>query len=108
MTWQTATSILALIVSIVSFTLTYLLNRRSAVTVKQPIIVFEYDRQDGWKIRNIGKGPALNIVVSVRGKQTKWLYPVRVPALGDGKEFALHWIGNLNAWMLGVTYSDFE
>jgi hypothetical protein len=105
---QMAISFTALLVAVVSFVLTYLLNRQGAVTSKQPIIVFEFDPQVGWRIRNIGKGPALNLVVSVRGKESKWSYPVSVPSLRDGTDFTLAWIGMLNTWMLGATYSDFE
>jgi hypothetical protein len=99
-----AIALLALLVGAVS----YFLNRRNTVTGKQPVIVFEFDQQAGWKIRNIGKGPAMNVVVDVRGKATDWSHPVAVPSVREGAEFTLWWIGTLNVWMLGATYSDFE
>ena len=50
----------------------------------------------------------MNLVVYVRGRTTKWLHPVSVPSLREGSDFKLSWVGSLNAWMLGATYSDYE
>ena len=91
-----------------SFVLTYRLNKRGSIVGKQPILVFEYDQAAGWKIRNIDNGPALNISIWLRGKESKWSHEVRVPALSKDREFTLNWVGKLNAWMLGAVYGDFE
>ncbi len=101
---------ISLIFSLLAFcvaTLSFWLNRRNAILARQPVVVFEYD-QGGWRVRNIGKGPAMNLVVHVRGRETKWLHPVSVPSLREGSDFDLSWIGSLNVWMLGATYADYE
>jgi hypothetical protein len=106
--WVTLSSALIATFAFILATTTYLLNHRNAITARQPVLVFEFDQTEGWKIRNVGKGPALNVIVSIRGKNTLWKYPVTTPSLKDGNEFGLHWLGKLNTWMLGATYSDFD
>ena len=88
--------------------LAYLLTRQNAVVARRPVLVFEWTETTGWQIHNPGNGPAMNIRVSVRGKQTKWTPPVIVPSIPSGADFDLAWIGRLNAWMLGAEYEDFS
>lgn len=52
-----ALSLTALLLSLVTFALNYRQSRRSTVTTRKPILVFEYDGGIGWILRNVGAGP---------------------------------------------------
>ena len=76
-----------------------------------PVLVFEYDGRRGWLLRNLGNGPALNVLVAeknVQGpKRGEWFGPVRVPPMGRGAEYVLDWLGHEGESGLGATYDDF-
>jgi hypothetical protein len=72
----------------------------------QPVLGFEYDSARGWTLKNIGDGPALEIIVAQRGKDQTWQSPVRVPPLGAGERFVLSWLGHANVDVLGATFRD--
>jgi hypothetical protein len=97
----------ALIVSITTFALNYRHTRRSAVLGRKPVLVFEYDGERGWFLRNVGSGPALNIVVAQK-HAGEWFNPVRISPLARDGEFLLIWLGHVNTTGLGATYSDTE
>jgi hypothetical protein len=67
-----ALSSTALLVSVVTFALNYLHSRKSAVRARKPVLVFEYDGDVGWVLRNVGAGPALNIVVAQKRVAGEW------------------------------------
>jgi hypothetical protein len=106
MDWKQYVAIAALVVSIISFVLTYSLSKRTAVTGVRPVLVFEYTENAGWIIRNVGNGPALNIVVAMKGDNTDWVTPVRIPPLSKDGMFKLAWVGHSNVRTLGAYYSD--
>ena len=94
MDWKQYVSVAALIVSVVSFGLTYSLSARSAVTSVRPVLVIEYSQQDGWYVRNVGNGPALNVIVAMKDKTSDWKMPVRIPPLQKDGRFSLDWVGH--------------
>lgn len=104
-------SITALGFSIVSF----LIGFRSARAVERrgrmPVLVFQYDGQRGWVLRNVGNGPALNVVVAKKHVQgpdrDTWFDAVRVPPLGRDSELLLKWLGHQGDFGLGALYDDF-
>jgi hypothetical protein len=98
----------ALLVSIVTFTLNYRHTRRSAVLARKPVLVFEYDAHRGWLLRNVGAGPALNVIVAQKPVGGDWLNPVRVPPLSRDGSFALEWLNHANTTGLGASYTDTE
>jgi hypothetical protein len=98
----------ALIVSLLTFALNYRFTRRSAVLGRKPVLVFEYDGMNGWILRNVGVGPALNILVAQKRVGGEWFNPVRVPPLSKDGQMLLRWLGHVNSTGLGATYSDFE
>jgi hypothetical protein len=74
----------------------------------KPVLVFVDEPEEGcWVLRNIGTGPALNIVVAQR-KDGQWFNPVKVPPLINGGSFKLTWLGRVNDTGLGTTYADSE
>jgi hypothetical protein len=106
MDWKQYVSVAALLFSLVSFSLTFGLSKSSAVTAVRPVLVFEYSESDGWSVRNVGNGPALNVLVATKNDDSDWLQPVRIPTLKRDGAFPLNWIGHLNVRTLGASYMD--
>lgn len=108
----TTVSIAAILLSAVTFGLSYRASRAADRRARIPVLVFVYDDGTrGWLLRNVGNGPALNIEVAqkvVRGEQAgSWINPVRVPPIGRDKEVLLSWLGDTNVYGLGAVYEDF-
>jgi hypothetical protein len=98
----------ALVVALTTFALNYRHARRATVLGRKPVLVFLYDNDRGWILRNIGSGPALNIVVAQKRVGGEWFNPVRVPPLPKDGEFIPVWLHHVNTTGLGATYTDFE
>jgi hypothetical protein len=101
-------SVTALLVSVVTFGLSFWFSWRSAVTAQRPVLVFVYQQGTGWILRNIGGGPALNVLVAQKKMGGEWFNPVRVPPCQEDGEFTLQWLDHVNTTGLGATYTDFE
>ena len=95
---------LALFVSVASFFFAW----RADVISRRPVLVILYDGDRGWVLRNVGNGPALNIIVAQKKPKGEWFNPVRVPALAREQEFVMTWLGHVNTTGLGATYEDFK
>ena len=98
----------AVVFSIVSFGFSFFLTARTSRASIRPVIALVYDNNIGWSIRNIGNGPALNVVVAQKPIKSNWFRPVRVPPVSAGGEFILQWIGHDNDHGIGVYYEDFH
>jgi hypothetical protein len=98
----------ALIVSVLTFALNYRHTRRTTVLARKPVLVFEYEGNRGWVLRNVGAGPALNVIVAQKPVGESWFNPVRVPPISKDGEFVLRWLDHVNSTGLGATYTDFE
>ena len=44
---------LALLISVISL----ILSRKTSISNLQPVLVFVYDKDNGWILKNVGKGP---------------------------------------------------
>jgi hypothetical protein len=99
---------IAIIVSCLTFGLSFWFTWRSGVSAKRPVLVFVYDASTGWILRNIGLGPALNVTIAQKRVQGEGFNPVRVPPLAKDKECILRWLGHVNTTGLGATYTDYE
>lgn len=97
-----------LLVSVVAFALNYRHTRRSAVLARKPVLVFEYDGDQGWVLRSVGAGPALKVIVAQKRVGGEWFNPVRVPPLSNDGKFVLEWLNHVNTTGLGASYSDTE
>lgn len=98
---------IAIAVSILTFVLSFWFSWRSAILAQRPVLVFVYNG-NGWTLRNVGGGPALNIVVAQKRVGAEWFNPVRIPPLGREAEFVLTWLGHVSTTGLGATYEDYE
>src|SRR5262245_55869944 len=99
MDWTKYVSVVALVVSVGSFGLSYNLSRQSAITSVRPVLVFQFDVNNGWSVRNVGNGPALDVLVAMKTHETAdWTQPMRVPPLSKDGEFGLQkWDVYINA-----------
>jgi hypothetical protein len=102
-------SVVSVAIAFASFAVNFTLNQRAAVRARKPVLVFVDDPDETcWVLRNVGNGPALNVVVAQRQTELGWFNPVRVPPLGKDSRFRLHWLGRWSIGGLGASYSDFE
>ncbi len=81
---------------------------RSTIASIRPILVFLYDNERGWYVRNVGNGPALNVIIAKRRPGGAWSQPVRVPPIDSGDFFSLFWALHDNVHQLGTMYEDFQ
>ena len=103
---ELAMSIAALVLSVVAVSSSIYFSRVGLQTTVLPTLVFVYRNDQGWSLRNIGNGPAMNVVVShqLHGG-VEWLEPTRLYPLPKGEETSIPWVGH-NPDKLGVFYSD--
>ena len=102
-------SIVAVLISFASLAISFWQRCGSAITGAKPALVFVFDNAGGWRLRRVGEGPALNVIVAKKRVQGGWFNPVRVPPVPKDGEFDLHWIHGIPADDkngLGATYND--
>ena len=95
--------------ALVTLVLTILRDRYNAIVRVKPVLTFLYNSAAGWRIQNIGSGPALNITVAKmdpsQGRPV-WHDHVRVPPLPIDGTFLIHWDAHNNSDRFGATYED--
>jgi hypothetical protein len=107
---QTIIAVIALITSLLASAVAILQTRRISRISRMPILVITYDGSvERWVVRNVGNGPALNIVVAQQAEDESlaWYNPVLIPAVGSGEAFTLDWLGTAGDFSLGARYCDF-
>ena len=57
-------SFIAIFVAFLSVIISFYFSRLSSKTSVFPVLVFVYTKEWGWKICNLGNGPALNVIVA--------------------------------------------
>lgn len=101
-------SLIAIIVALISLTVSTWSGLRAIIVGMRPVLVFEYDSDEGWVLYNIGNGPALNILVAQKRVKGGWFNPVRIPPLPKEGKFLLGWLQHVNDTGLGSCYEDFK
>jgi hypothetical protein len=101
-------SLLAIIVSVASFLVAYVAERRSRMPVLQ--FVWLHERKV-WALDNVGSGPALNPIVAeanisglTTGVTEVWCRPILIPSIPAGGQTTLPWVIGKGA--LGASYTD--
>lgn len=104
-------AIAALVLSAVTFGIGYRASRVTERRSRLPVLVFVFDREQGWSLHNVGNGPALNVVVAqkhVDGQRRGfWYGPVRVPPIARDAALVLPWLALESDYGLGAVYEDF-
>jgi hypothetical protein len=101
-----AAFLFSVVTLVFSFRAWQLGDRRARI----PVLVFVFERDQRWVLRNIGNGPALNVTVAWRDSHepSPWLDPTRVPPIPRDGQVALSWlVKGMNIQVLGATYQDF-
>lgn len=104
-------ALVALVFAIISFGISFAHTIHARRGEIRPVVAIVYSEEGGWVVRNIGGGPAMNIVVAESSDaegNREWRKPVRIPPLAVGGEFSLGWIGHSNVRAIGAAYTDFE
>jgi hypothetical protein len=98
----------AVMISVVSFAISYLASRSAERRSRMPILVFVYDESNEfWILRNVGNGPALNVLVAEGKADGAWFKPMRVPPLGRHGEVVMTWFQPPSPHRFGAFYTDF-
>lgn len=105
---RSVVSSLPLLFSSLALLVSFLGYRITAVRNVKPAIVVSYSTESGWHLKNIGNGPALNVVVAQRHESGDWFCPVRVPPLGQDDQLHLAWMEHTNVRWIGATYTDID
>ena len=92
---STTIAIVAIFISVTTAVATAYFSHLQNRTSILPVLVFIYDQQ-GWELRNVGSGPALDPIVShTNHGSDQWLKPTRVyPLEGNGGKLRLPWVGD--------------
>jgi len=97
----------AIVVSILAITVSYLASLKSRIIGLQPVLVFCFNSGRGWSVKNIGNGPALNIVLALLDADDQWVSPEGIPSLAVNGEFVF---GSFNTQIKiigwGCLYTD--
>ena len=101
-------SVVPLIISGLSLGVSFLSFHLTAVRSIKPVLTIEYRNDTGWSLRNVGNGPALNVIVAQRHSEGEWFNPVRVSSLAHDSETRLHWLDHTNIKWIGATYTDID
>lgn len=99
---------LALVFSITSFVFLFRLTRQSKKTDIRPVLVFVFAQGEGWKIQNVGNGPALNVRVWHQYKNQDWSETYQAPPVGQDGAVPVHWLPDPNIDLLRAVYQDFQ
>jgi hypothetical protein len=103
-----AISVVALVLSATTFGVNLWIGHRAEVRARKPVLGFVDDPGAGcWTLKNIGNGPALNVIVAQR-TDGEWFDPVRCPPLAKDEVLALQWLGRVDDTGLGAEYADAE
>ena len=101
-------SVASVAIAFASLVVNFVLNHRAAVRARKPVLVF-VDESRTWVLRNVGNGPALNVLVAQRDANKKtWFNPVLVPQFAKDTSITLKWIDVASDPGLGASYEDFE
>jgi len=99
-------SLIALILSIIATIASIYFPSLGLKTEIMPTLVFIYSPSDGWILRNVGNGPALNIVIAYQMHfENDWQNPTRLYPIAQGEELKIKWVRH-DLDKLGVIYSD--
>jgi hypothetical protein len=100
--WPMVFALFSLLVSLGAL----VISVRGFVDSKRPVLVFERTEAGAWVVKNLGNGPALNVVLVEADFEGTWLKPVKLPSLSKDGSLRL---ANLKvAARLGAIYTDFD
>jgi hypothetical protein len=96
----------ALLVGLTSALITWYWNKRNQVVSVMPVLVFTRRVSDVWSIENVGKGPALNVVMRETDGAGKVAQVVSIYPISANSQLDLPWLKS--AQTLAARYSDID
>lgn len=102
-------AVIALALSVVTFAFSQRSARATDRRSRIPVLVFVYDPNGNWFLRNVGNGPALNIVLAVKARHEdeRWQDLTRIPPISRDGDFRLDWLGDADVAVIAAAYEDF-
>jgi hypothetical protein len=99
----------AVILSAITFALAQRFSQAADRRSRLPVLVFTYDPGGHWLLRNVGNGPALNIIIALKMDHADfdWQQPTRIPPISRDGEFKLAWLDNSDLAVIAASYEDF-
>lgn len=98
---------IAVVVSVIAITVSYFSARKARITGIRPVLVFCFNSGCGWSVKNIGNGPALNIILALLDADERWISPEGIPSLAVGGEFVFSGFGTQIKFIgWGCFYTD--
>lgn len=95
------------ILSVIAIAISWTMFKLTARASIRPVLAFEYPADEGWKVKNIGSGPALNVLIAQK-EHGKWINPVRIPPMSKDGSLILTWCLHDNVRGLGALYEDVD
>lgn len=89
MSIESISSGLALLISAIAVVLSYLTAQRSRISGVRPLLVYVFQSGSGWFLRNVGNGPAMDVIVARQDANGRWIDPVRMAPLAVGDQSML-------------------
>ena len=103
---QLVISLVALTLSIIATISSIYFSNIGMKTNVLPTLVFVYDSDKGWSVKNMGNGPALNVIVTHQDHgEKKWKEPTRLYPISENDVVNIAWVGQ-NPDKLMATYTD--
>ena len=72
----------------------------------RPTMSFSYKQGTGWMLKNIGRGPSLDLIVGVGADDGIWDHVKRVPPMAVDAEMQLDWVSKHDHRSLICEYRD--
>lgn len=101
-------SFVALILSIVATVSSIYFSNIGMKTNVLPSMAFVYENVKGWSVRNVGNGPALNVIIAHQNQGTDtWIAPTRLYPVPKDETVHIRWVG-LKPSKLMAIYTDVQ
>ena len=107
-TVPTVLSVLAFLISSLALYLSRKQFARNQQTSIVPVLAFTRRDSQVWELKNIGRGPAVKVLVGSRDKDGNWPTICRHYHIGVGNSVFLKWIKKKDGDHVAATYEDFE
>lgn len=101
---EMAISIIALTISLVSIVIAYYSFQREHRTSIVPVLIFSMRSKIAWQVQNVGKGPALDVIIGDGDWNGNWSIIAQCYPIAAGATVALPWVEH--GAELAATYTD--
>ena len=97
---------IAIVISLVSLLFSVVAFARTQRASVRPVLVFTLGSDRVWMMKNIGRGPAMDVLVGEQTEDGIWTQVIRCNPIAAGEATSLPWLEY--AWELAATYRDVD